>query len=75
MQELGETALLKFCRNEDKDDVILSGAQDIESAQAGVNENNAYVVYLTFTDQGKAKFATATAELVNKKISIWIVYQ
>ena len=72
VQELGETALLKFCRNEDKDDVILSGAQDIESAQAGVNENNAYVVYLTFTDQGKAKFATATAELVNQKISIWM---
>ena len=72
VQELGETALLKFCRNEDKNDVILSGAQDIESAQAGVNENNAYVVYLTFTDQGKAKFATATAELVNKKISIWM---
>jgi len=72
VQELGETALLKFCRNEDKNDVILSGAQDIESAQAGVNENNAYVVYLTFTDQGKAKFATATAELVNQKISIWM---
>ncbi len=72
VQELGETALLKFCRNEDKDDVILSGAQDIESAQAGVNENNAYVVYLTFTDQGKSKFATATAELVNQKISIWM---
>ena len=72
VQELGETALLTFCRNEDKDDVILSGAADIESAQAGVNENGEYVVYLTFTDAGSSKFATATAELVNQKISIWM---
>ena len=72
VQELGETALLKFCRNEDKDDVILSGAQDIKNAQAGVNENGAYVVYLTFTDAGSAKFATATSELVGSKISIWM---
>lgn len=72
VQELGETALLTFCRNEDKEDVILSGAQDIERADAGVNENGAYVVYLTFTDAGSAKFATATAELVGSKISIWM---
>lgn len=72
VQELGETALLTFCRNEDKDDVILSGAADIESAQAGVNENGEYVVYLNFTDAGSSKFATATAELVNQKISIWM---
>lgn len=72
VQELGETALLTFCRNEDKDDVILSGAEDIERAEAGVNEDGAYVVYLTFTDAGSAKFATATAELVGSKISIWM---
>ena len=34
VQELGETALLTFCRNEDKDDVILSGAQDIKRPQS-----------------------------------------
>ena len=72
VQELGETALLTFCRNEDKDDVILSGAQDIERAQAGLNENGEYVVYLYFTDAGSAKFAEATAELVGSKISIWM---
>lgn len=72
VQELGETALLTFCRNEDKEDVILSGAQDIDRAEAGVNEDGAYVVYLTFTDEGSAKFATATAELVGSKISIWM---
>lgn len=72
VQELGETALLKFCRNENKDDVILSGAQDIKNAQAGVNDSGAYVVYLTFTDSGSSKFAAATAELVGSKISIWM---
>lgn len=72
VQELGETALLKFCRNEDKNDVILSGAQDIKNAQAGVNDSGAYVVYLTFTDAGSSKFAAATAELVGSKISIWM---
>lgn len=72
VQELGETALLKFCRNEDKDDVILSGAQDIKNAQAGVNDSGAYVVYLTFTDAGSSKFAAATAELVGSRISIWM---
>lgn len=72
VQELGETALLTFCRNEDKEDVILSGAQDIDRAQAGVDEDGNYVVYLYFTDSGKSKFATATAELVGSKISIWM---
>ena len=72
VQELGDTALLSFCRNEDKEDVILSGAEDIERAQAGVDENGNYVVYLYFTNTGKSKFATATAELVGSKISIWM---
>ena len=72
VQELGETALLTFCRNEDQEDVILSGAEDIERAQAGVDENGNYVVYLYFTDAGKSKFATATAALVGSKISIWM---
>ena len=72
VKELGETALLSFCRNEDSKDVILSGGNDIDRAQAGVDENGNYVVYLYFTDSGKSKFATATKELVGKKISIWM---
>ncbi len=72
VQELGETALLKFCRNEDSKDVILSGAKDIESAQPGVDEQGAYVVYLELTSSGTSKFATATKEQLNKTISIWM---
>ena len=75
VQELGETALLSFCRNENKEDVILSGAEDIERAEAGVSQTdsgNEYVVFLYFTDSGEAKFDTAKRELVNQKISIWM---
>ena len=73
VQELGETALLSFCRNEDNKDVSLSGAADIKSAQPGLDEEgNNYVVYLDFTSQGSAKFATATQEMLNKTISIWM---
>ena len=72
VQELGETALLTFCRNEDQKDIILKGAEDIKQAQAGVNENSEYVVYLEFTDVGTSKFASATAQMVGKTISIWM---
>lgn len=72
VQELGETALLSFCKNENKEDVILSGAKDIKEAQAGVDENGNYVVYLYFTDEGTQKFSTATAQLVGQSISIWM---
>lgn len=72
VQELGETALLSFCRNEDSSNVILSGASDIQKAEAGVDESGNYVVYLTFTDSGTTKFSQATAELVGQSISIWM---
>lgn len=72
VQELGETALLTFCRNEDSSDVILSGSTDIKKATAGFDENGAHVVYLDLTSEGSAKFATATSELVGQTISIWM---
>ncbi|MCQ2440494.1 MAG: protein translocase subunit SecD [Clostridia bacterium] len=72
VQELGETALLTFCRNEDQNDVILKGSEDIKNAQAGPDENGNFVVYLNFTDAGTSKFAAATAQLVGQKISIWM---
>lgn len=72
VQELGETALLSFCRNQDQNDVILSGAKDIKKAEAGVDQSGNYVVYLYFTDSGTSKFSTATAQLVGQSISIWM---
>ncbi len=73
VKELGETALLTFCRNEDQNDVILQGSEDVKSATAGVDQQTGgSVVQLKLTDSGKAKFAAATAELVGQKISIWM---
>ena len=74
VKELGETAMLTFCKNEDSNDVILQGSADIQSATPGVDQNNsnASVVQLKLTSEGKDKFAAATAELVGQKISIWM---
>lgn len=70
VQDLGETALLKFCGDTDSSNVLLSGSADIASAAAGVDENNKYVVSLKFTDSGMAKFKEATGKY--KQISIWM---
>ncbi len=73
VQELGETALLTFCKNEDQSSVILSGAADIKSAQAAfLTDTGEPIVNLSLTSSGSSKFATATAELVGQKISIWM---
>lgn len=70
VESLGASALLKFCGNEDKDDVILSGSADIDSASVGIDENNKYVINLKFTDSGMSKFSAATAKY--SQISIWM---
>ena len=73
VKELGETALLTFCRDENKDDVILKGSEDIEKATAGISqEDGSSIVQLKLTASGKTKFATATGEQIGKKISIWM---
>ena len=55
--------------------IILQG-QDVVSADAGVIQNQEggmeYVVNLTFSDEGAAKFAQATEELYGQTISVWM---
>ncbi len=71
VSELGETALLTFCGNQDRNDVLLSGAADIAKASPAVLETtNQYVVNLEFTDAGRAKFANAVTKY--NQISIWM---
>ena len=73
VEELGSTALLTFCRNEDKTDVILTGSDDVKRATAGYQgDSTDPVVHLELTASGGKKFAAATAELVGQKISIWM---
>lgn len=72
IQELGETAMLTFCGNQDNTDIILQGSEDIKSATAGLDESNNYIVALELTDVGTSKFATATSTYLGQTISIWM---
>lgn len=73
VSELGQTAVLTFCEgSENNETVILTGSQDVESAKAGYDETNGYVVQLKLTSSGKSKFASATARLTGQSISIWM---
>lgn len=73
VQELGETALLTFCEGSTQDTVILSGSEDIQKAEATVDQDSgSYVVSLQLTSSGASKFAEATSRLVGDTISIWM---
>lgn len=73
VKELGETAMVTFRSGSDQNgEVLLQGAADVESAEAGYIEESGYVVSLKLTAQGKTKFAKASAEHVGKVISIWL---
>ncbi|MEE1074431.1 MAG: protein translocase subunit SecD, partial [Acutalibacteraceae bacterium] len=73
VQELGETALLTFCEGESNEKVILSGATDIQKAEASLNsENQQPIVSLKLTAEGTTKFSSATSRLKGSVISIWM---
>ena len=64
--------MLTFCGNQDKTNIILKGSEDIKRAQAGLDEDNKYIVALELTDAGSSKFAAATQSYLNQTISIWM---
>ncbi len=74
IMELGETAMLTFCGNEDNTNVLLQGSKDIKQAYAGVDPEDPTVplVVLELTDEGTAAFATATQTYLGQTISIWM---
>lgn len=72
LRDLGKPGSLIFMDQEGQ--VILTGDQ-VASAQPGIDEKNGqkeYVVSLTFTDEGAATFAEATANNIGK--IIYIIY-
>ena len=70
---LCERGVLAFCRDEDPDDVIFTGTDGVKKATAAYDDAiDEYVVHLELTDEGAGKFAEATAELIGRKISIWM---
>lgn len=72
LQELGKPGSLTF--QDQSGNVLLTG-MDVQSAEAGImgeSNNREYVVSLTFTEEGAAKFAEATTERVGQ--IIYIIY-
>lgn len=74
IQELGETAMLTFCGGTDNTNIILQGSADIKQAYAGVHPEDSTkpIVALELTDEGTAKFASATQTYLGQQISIWM---
>ncbi len=76
VKELGETAMVTFRQGEDANGaVLLQGAADVESAEAGYVQDakyTGYIVSLKLTKDGASKFADATAKNVGKVVSIWL---
>ena len=70
LEELGKPGSLVF--TDESGTVILNGNQ-VASAQPVIGESNGikeYLVNLTFTEEGKQAFATATTQNVGKRIAI-----
>ncbi len=76
VKELGETAMVTFRSGSDQNgEVLLQGAADVESAEAGYIEDTnytGYIVNLKLTKEGGKKFADATAKHIGKTVSIWL---
>ncbi|MBE6727139.1 MAG: SecD/SecF family protein translocase subunit [Ruminococcaceae bacterium] len=74
VNELATDAMIVFRKGtEETGDVILQGSADVKKAAVGIHpETGEYIVELTFTEQGRTKFANATASLVNSQISMWL---
>lgn len=77
LEELGKPGSLEFVAmlNEGGGETVLEGS-DVVNAEAGTQESQTgskqYIVQLTLSEEGKDKFATATAENVGNQI--WIMY-
>lgn len=68
LKELGEMALLTF---KDPDGNIVLEGKDVKDAYAAIDPDTTQpIVVLSLNSEGKTKFATATAKLVGKAISI-----
>ena len=74
IDEIGTTAQMVFRKGDTVDgEQILTGSE-VESASAGYDQENGYVVQLKFTSEGTKAFGEATTELAasNGVISIWL---
>lgn len=73
IEGLGQTAKLEF---RDPDGNVILDGSNVVSAKLEISENDyrteQYGVSLVFDQEGKEKFATATSQLIDKDISIYL---
>ena len=67
---IGKPAVLQF--RDENENVILTGAQHLQSAFPTYDENGRPAVGLTLNSEGTQLFAKATRENINRKIRIYI---
>ena len=74
IDEIGATAHMVFRKGSTADGEEILTGEDVESAMAGYDQSEGYVVQLDFNDSGAQKFADATTELApdSGTISIWL---
>ena len=74
IDEIGTTAEMVFRKGSTADGEEILTGDDVQSATAGYDQTQGYVVQLSFTSEGAQKFADATTELAPDKgvISIWL---
>ena len=74
IDEIGATAHMVFRKGSTADGEEILTGEDVESAMAGYDQTEGYVVQLDFNESGAQKFADATTELApdSGTISIWL---
>ena len=74
IDEIGATAHMVLRKGSTADGEEILTGEDVESAMAGYDQTEGYVVQLDFNDSGAQKFADATTELApdSGTISIWL---
>ncbi|MFR7459408.1 MAG: preprotein translocase subunit SecD [Subdoligranulum sp.] len=74
IDEIGTTAEMVFRKGSTADGEEILTGDDVQSATAGYDQTQGYVVQLSFTSAGTEKFSAATTELApdNGVISIWL---
>lgn len=74
IKELAQDATLEFREGDSETGKLLLNGTDVKSATAGTDpQTGKPLIHLTFTSEGKSKFAEATRNNVGKTISIWLV--
>ncbi len=78
LSELGQPGTLVFCTDATDEDTIAESTaltgNDVQSAQAGADQDNNYIVQLTFTEEGQKKFAEVTGEIAGTGKPLYIIY-